>query len=211
MIDSIITNNYDVNLADLPILESDLQQAVIDDLNILNSLSKNKKIECDKLDLTLYYTKDNSEIIEYKVKIRKNLIKRETIKINKKHVIKRKDMFIDNKTSMLCKINNIQNINMLSMSLNNLFYLPTEKFITSYFTLEKDNLDRDLTFFNLSKDINSIEKYRELNINKQTIINCLAAKDRYCTYILRNIPKKIQIAILSYNLKFNAKPQIIFI
>lgn len=211
MIDTIKTNQYDIHLAELPLLDSEFQQAVIEDLNILNDLVKNKKIKCDKLDLTLTYVKDNGEVIEYKVKIRKDLIKRETIKINKKHEIKRKDMFIDNKTSMLCKINNIQNINMLSKSLTNLFYLPTEKFISTYFTLEKDNLDRDLTFFNLSKDINNLEKYKELNINKQTIINILAAKDRYCLYILRNVPKNIQTAILSYNIEHNAKSQILFL
>lgn len=212
MIDLIKTKEVEVHLADLPKYDKETQQKVIDALNLLNGLSKAQKIETENIDLELTYIKEDDTQIDYTLKIRKNLIKKETIKIGKEHVIKRKNMFIDNKTSMLSKIDNIMEITMLQACIKNLFYAPTDKFIHTYFTLAEDKEIKDnLVYFNMETNITSLEKYKEVNTNKQVILNVLAAQDRYCIYILKNIPIQIQHAINTFNMQRKTKPQIIFI
>lgn len=212
MIDLIKTKEIETHLADLPKYDKETQQKIIDTLNLLNGLAKSQKIETESIDLKLTYIKEDSAQIDYTLKIRKNLIKNETIKIGKEHIIKRKNMFIDNKTSMLSKIDNIMEITMLQSCIKNIFYAPTDKFIHTYFTLTEDKEIQDnLIYFNMETNITSLEKYKEVNINKQVILNILAAQDRYCIYILKNIPLQIQYAINTFNLQRKAKPQVIFI
>ena len=200
------------HLADLPKYDKETQQKIIDTLNLLNSLAKAQRVEVENIDLSLTYIKEDGIQIDYSLKIRKNLIKKETIKIGKEHIIKRKNMFIDSKTSMLSKIDNIMEITMLQSCIKNIFYAPTDKFIHTYFTItESKEIQDNLMYFNMETYITSLAKYKEVNINKQMILNILAAQDRYCIYILKNIPLQIQYAINTYNLQRKAKPQIIFI
>ena len=212
MIDLIKTKEMETHLADLPKYNKETQQKIIDTLNLLNSLAKAQRVEVENIDLSLTYIKEDGIQIDYSLKIRKNLIKKETIKIGKEHIIKRKNMFIDSKTSMLSKIDNIMEITMLQSCIKNIFYAPTDKFIHTYFTLtESKEIQDNLMYFNMETHITSLAKYKEVNINKQVILNILAAQDRYCIYILKNIPLQIQYAINTFNLQRKAKPQIIFI
>lgn len=212
MIDLIKTKEMETHLADLPKYDKETQQKIIDTLNLLNSLAKAQRVEVENIDLSLTYIKEDGIQIDYSLKIRKNLIKKETIKIGKEHIIKRKNMFIDSKTSMLSKIDNIMEITMLQSCIKNIFYAPTDKFIHTYFTLtESKEIQDNLMYFNMETHITSLAKYKEVNINKQVILNILAAQDRYCIYILKNIPLQIQYAINTFNLQRKAKPQIIFI
>ena len=212
MIDLIKTKEMEIHLADLPKYDKETQQKIIDILNLLNSLAKAQRVGVENIDLSLTYIKEDGIQIDYSLKIRKNLIKKETIKIGKEHVIKRKNMFIDSKTSMLSKIDNIMEITMLQSCIKNIFYAPIDKFIHTYFTLtENKEIQDNLMYFNMETCITSLEKYKEVNINKQVILNILAAQDRYCIYILKNIPLQIQYAINTFNLQRKAKPQIIFI
>lgn len=212
MIDLIKTKEMETHLADLPKYDKETQQKIIDTLNLLNSLAKAQRVEVDNIDLSLTYIKEDGIQIDYSLKIRKNLIKKETIKIGKEHIIKRKNMFIDSKTSMLSKIDNIMEITMLQSCIKNIFYAPTDKFIHTYFTLtESKEIQDNLMYFNMETHVTSLAKYKEVNINKQVILNILAAQDRYCIYILKNIPLQIQYAINTFNLQRKAKPQIIFI
>lgn len=212
MIDLIKTKEMETHLADLPKYDKETQQKIIDTLNLLNSLAKAQRVEVENIDLSLTYIKEDGIQIDYSLKIRKNLIKKETIKIGKEHIIKRKNMFIDSKTSMLSKIDNIMEITMLQSCIKNIFYAPTDKFIHTYFTLtESKEIQDNLMYFNMETHVTSLAKYKEVNINKQVILNILAAQDRYCIYILKNIPLQIQYAINTFNLQRKAKPQIIFI
>ena len=212
MIDLIKTKEMETHLADLPKYDKETQQKIIDTLNLLNSLAKAQRVEVENIDLSLTYIKEDGIQIDYSLKIRKSLIKKETIKIGKEHIIKRKNMFIDSKTSMLSKIDNIMEITMLQSCIKNIFYAPTDKFIHTYFTLtESKEIQDNLMYFNMETHITSLAKYKEVNINKQVILNILAAQDRYCIYILKNIPLQIQYAINTFNLQRKAKPQIIFI
>lgn len=212
MIDLIKTKEMETHLADLPKYDKETQQKIIDTLNLLNSLAKAQRVEVENIDLSLTYIKEDGIQIDYSLKIRKNLIKKETIKIGKEHIIKRKNMFIDSKTSMLSKIDNIMEITMLQSCIKNIFYAPTDKFIHTYFTLtESKEIQDNLMYFNMETHITSLAKYKEVNINKRVILNILAAQDRYCIYILKNIPLQIQYAINTFNLQRKAKPQIIFI
>lgn len=212
MIDLIKTKEMETHLADLPKYDKETQQKIIDTLNLLNSLAKAQRVEVENIDLSLTYIKEDGIQIDYCLKIRKNLIKKETIKIGKEHIIKRKNMFIDSKTSMLSKIDNIMEITMLQSCIKNIFYAPTDKFIHTYFTLtESKEIQDNLMYFNMETHITSLAKYKEVNINKRVILNILAAQDRYCIYILKNIPLQIQYAINTFNLQRKAKPQIIFI